>query len=134
MNTSGCSILGDMGDLFQHAIRTTLCCEVGYSARAGWQLYAAMQTHFRPSTYDLVCSQSRSSYLNYSLRNLSRFGCIGGPRLFKNQFAQVHGADEVRKNCNSFSDCALFYLLGRAFTERDVRIRFDLETVSIARL
>mmetsp|Transcript_43776 Transcript_43776/g.103447 ORF Transcript_43776/g.103447 Transcript_43776/m.103447 type:complete len:324 (+) Transcript_43776:115-1086(+) len=46
--------------------------EVGYSTRAGWQLYAAMQAHFRPSTYDLV-----------------------------------------RKNCNSFSDCALHYLLGK---------------------
>merc|ERR1711865_476194 len=50
---------------------------LGYSEKTGAQLLRALQPHFKPGTYDLVC-----------------------------------------KNCNSFSDCAMHYLLGQRLPVR----------------
>lgn len=57
-------------DLMSHNGQPTEKIEIGYSNKTGPELFAVLQQHFEPGTYDLL-----------------------------------------HKNCNSFSDCALFYLL-----------------------
>jgi len=55
-----------------HARQPAKTIDMGMSVKSGAQMFAALQTHFMPGTYDLL-----------------------------------------RKNCNSFSDAALFYLVKR---------------------